>query len=157
MTTEASKAAVKRYRATPKGKIAMAKAEHQWRATPEGEEARMESQRRRRSNMIKTDAELRALARSYTPEGIRILAAVARDENQPGQTRINAVKMMMDRGWGRPSETHNINLEGEQKTLLKVVNEIVHVHETREQIEFRDQVPLLELSAEDGDGSKKPN
>jgi hypothetical protein len=127
------------------------------RQTPEGNTARTENQRLRRLARITTDAELRALARSYTPEGIRILAAVARDENQPGQTRINAIKMMMDRGWGRPSETHNINLEGEQKTLLKVVNEIVHVHETREQIEFRDQVPLLELSAENGDGSKKPN
>jgi hypothetical protein len=136
---------------------AQKQAEKQWRQTPEGRAARTENQRLRRLARITTDAELRALARSYTPEGIRILAAVARDENQPGQTRINAIKMMMDRGWGRPSETHNINLEGEQKTLLKVVNEIVHVHETREQIEFRDQVPLLELAAEDGDGTKKPN
>jgi len=112
---------------------------------------------RRKYPNLKTDVELRSLARAYTPEGVRILAAVARDTNQPGQTRINAVKMLMDRGWGRPSETHNINLDGEQRTLLKVVNEIVHVHETREQIEFRDQVPLLELPAEDGDGSKKPN
>jgi hypothetical protein len=131
--------------------------ENKRRQTPEANAARTENQRLRRLARITTDAELRALARSYTPEGIRILAAVARDENQPGQTRINAIKMMMDRGWGRPSETHNINLEGEQKPLLKVVNEIVHVHETREQIEFRDQIPLLELSAEDGDGSKKPN
>jgi len=115
--------------------------------------AKTEQQRRRRHENIKTEAELRSLARSYTTEGIRILAAVARDEAQPGQTRINAVKMMMDRGWGRPSETHNINLDGEQRTLLKVVNEIVHVHETREQIEFRDQVPLLELEPDD----KKPN
>jgi hypothetical protein len=135
---------------------AQKQADKRWRQTPEGKEARKEAQTLRRKNNIKTDAELRALARSYTPEGIRILAAVARDENQPGQTRINAVKMMMDRGWGRPSETHNINLDGEQRTLLKVVNEIVHVHETREQIEFRDQVPLLELPAEDGD-AKKPN
>jgi hypothetical protein len=44
-------------------------------------------------------------------------------------------------------------------TLLKVVNEIVHVHETREQIEFRDQMPLLELTPEDtdGNGSKSPH
>jgi ABC-type uncharacterized transport system permease subunit len=135
---------------------AQKQADKRWRQTDEGKEARRAAQSLRRKNNIKTDAELRALARSYTPEGIRILAAVARDENQPGQTRINAVKMMMDRGWGRPSETHNINLDGEQRTLLKVVNEIVHVHETREQIEFRDQVPLLELPAEDGD-AKKPN
>jgi hypothetical protein len=47
----------------------------------------------------------------------------------------------------------------DNKSLLKVVNEIVHVHETREQIEFRDQTPLLELAPEDtdGNGSKSPH
>jgi hypothetical protein len=41
----------------------------------------------------------------------------------------------------------------DNKPLLKVVNEFVHVHETREQIEFTDQVPLLELEPEDVDGN----
>ena len=70
--------------------------------------------------------------------------------------RVAAAKVLLDRGWGKCSETHRINLEGET-TLLKVVNEIVHVHETREQIELRDQTPLLELVPEDtdGNGSKK--
>jgi hypothetical protein len=46
--------------------------------------------------------------------------------------------------------------EIDDNKTLKVVNEIVHVHETRQQIEFRDQTPLLELTPEDidGDGSK---
>ena len=45
----------------------------------------------------------------------------------------------------------------DNKPLLKVVNEIVHVYETREEVEFKDQTPLLELKAEDmeGNGSKK--
>ena len=60
-------------------------------------------------------------------------------------SRIAAAKVLLDRGWGRPSETHHIDVNGET-SLLKVVNEIVHVHETREQIEFRDQTPLLELT-----------
>ena len=98
-------------------------------------------------------ADIQSLARAYTNEATRRIAAIMRDENQPGQTRLNACKMLLDRGWGRPPETHRIDVNGE-KTLLKVVNEIVHVHETREQIEFRDQVPLLELEATDG---SKPN
>ena len=40
---------------------------------------------------------------------------------------------------------HHSEVDG-NKTLLKVVNEIVHVHETREQIEFNDQTPLLEIN-----------
>jgi hypothetical protein len=70
--------------------------------------------------------------------------------------RIAAAKVLLDRGWGKCSETHNINLDGET-SLLKVVNEIVHVHETREQIEFRDQTPLLELTPEDTPTPDPPN
>ena len=41
----------------------------------------------------------------------------------------------------------------DNKTLLKVVNEIVHVYETREQIEFKDQTPLLEINPSKNGGN----
>jgi len=41
----------------------------------------------------------------------------------------------------------------DNKTLLKVVNEIVHVHETREQIEPNDQTPLLEIDPSKNGGN----
>jgi hypothetical protein len=106
-----------------------------------------------RGSVIPVD--VRSLARAYTKEGIKILAAIMRNENNPAISRVAAVKLMLDRGWGKPSETHHVDLNGETN-LLKVVNEIVHVHETREQIEFRDQTPLLKLTPEDTDdnGSK---
>ena len=58
-----------------------------------------------------------------------------------------------NRGWGKPKEMHHSEVD-DNKTLLKVVNEIVHVYETREQIEFTDGTPLLERPAQrsDGDG-----
>ena len=61
-------------------------------------------------------------------------------------------------GWGKLKEMPHSEVD-DNKTLLKVVNEIVHVYETREQIEFRDQTPLLELTPEDtdGNGSKSPH
>jgi hypothetical protein len=34
----------------------------------------------------------------------------------------------------------------DSEPITKVVNEIVHVYETREQIEFNDQTPLLEIN-----------
>ena len=69
--------------------------------------------------------------------------------------RIVAAKVLLDRGWGKPKEMHHSEVDN-NKTLLKVVNEIVHVHETREQIELRDQVPLLELTPEEiEDGASK--
>jgi len=99
--------------------------------------------------------DVRSLARGYTKEGIKILASIMRNESNPAMSRVAAVKLMLDRGWGSASQTHKIDISGET-SLLKVVNEIVHVHETREQIEFRDQTPLLELVPEDSDdnGSK---
>ena len=71
--------------------------------------------------------------------------------------RVAAAKVLLDRGWGKPKEIHHSEVD-DNKTL-KVVNEIVHVHETREQIQFRDQTPLLELTPEDtdGNGSKSPH
>src|SRR5215475_13792268 len=113
-------------------------------------------QKRRRREDIREDVNLRSLCRSYTNEGVRTLAALMRDENQPGMVRAACVKILFERGWGKPLETHHVDVN-DGGTLLKVVNEIVHVHETREQVEFRDQTPLLELTPEDtqGNGSKQ--
>jgi hypothetical protein len=100
--------------------------------------------------------DIRSLCRAYTSEGTRVLASIMRDENVPAMSRVAAVKVLFDRGWGKAAEHHRVNVEGEGASLLRVVNEIVHVHETREQVEFRDQTPLLELVPEDTDdnGSK---
>jgi hypothetical protein len=100
--------------------------------------------------------DIRSLCRAYTSEGTRVLASIMRDENVPAMSRVAAIKVLFDRGWGKASETHKIDVNGET-SLLKVVNEIVHVHETREQIEFRDQTPLLELVPEDTDGNGSKN
>src|SRR6516164_3548354 len=98
--------------------------------------------------MPKNRGHIASLARSYTDTAIKTLAGIMMEPNSPPMARVAAAKVLLDRGWGKCSETHNINLDGET-SLLKVVNEIVHVHETREQIEFRDQTPLLELTPED--------
>ena len=105
--------------------------------------------------MPKNLGHIESLARSYTRTAIKTLAGIMMEQTSPPMARIMAAKVLLDRGWGKPKEMHHS--EGDDnKTLLKVVNEIVHVHETREQIEFRDQTPLLELTPEDTDdnGSK---
>ena len=106
--------------------------------------------------MPKNLGHIQSLARSHTDTAIRVLVGIMNTETYPAMSRVAAAKVLLDRGWGKPKEMHHSEVD-DNKTLLKVVNEIVHVHETREQIEFRDQVPLLELSPEDidGDDSKK--
>ena len=93
------------------------------------------------------------LSRSYTDTAIKTLAGIMMEPNCPPMARVAAAKVLLDRGWGKPKEMHHSEVD-DNKTLLKVVNEIVHVHETREQIEFRDQTPLLELTPEDTDDNE---
>src|SRR6516164_2834233 len=106
--------------------------------------------------MPKNLGHIESLARSHTKTAIQVLAGIMREPTVQPMARVAAAKALLDRGWGKPKEMHHSEVD-DNKTLLKVVNEIVHVYETREQIEFRDQVPLLELSPEDidGDDSKK--
>lgn len=99
-------------------------------------------------------ADVRSLSRSYTKEATMRIAAIMRDENINPQVCLTAAGMLLDRGWGKASEVHRVNVEGEGASLMRVVNEIVHVHETREQVEFRDQQPLLELAPTDDDASQ---
>jgi hypothetical protein len=108
--------------------------------------------------MPKNLGHIESLARSYTETAIKTLAGIMMEQTSPPMARIVAAKVLLDRGWGKPKEMHHGEVD-DNKTLLKVVNEIVHVHETREQIEFRDQTPLLELTPEDTDdnGSKSPH
>src|SRR5262250_2212528 len=102
--------------------------------------------------MPKNLGHIESLARSYTDTAIKTLAGIMMEQTSPPMARIVAAKVLLDRGWGKPKEMPHSEVD-DNKTLLKVVNEIVHVYETREQIEFRDQTPLLELTPEDTDGN----
>jgi len=45
-----------------------------------------------------------AKAREYTVESIETLAAIMRDEDQPGATRVAAADKILDRGYGKPTQ-----------------------------------------------------
>ena len=92
--------------------------------------------------MPKNRGHIASLARSYTDTAIKTLAGIMMEQTSPPMARIAAAKVLLDRGWGKPKEMHHSEVD-DNKMLLKVVNEIVHVYETREQIEFNDQTPLL--------------
>ncbi len=47
-----------------------------------------------------------ALARKHAREAIDALVEVVNSPNQPGQVRIAAATALLDRGYGKPSETH---------------------------------------------------
>jgi len=96
--------------------------------------------------------DIRSLARGHSKEALAVLVKIMKDDTHTGLTRIAAAKAVLERGWGKPAENHHIDMNGDT-SLLKVVNEIVHVHETREQIEFNDQTPLLEINPSKNGGN----
>jgi hypothetical protein len=102
--------------------------------------------------MPKNLGHIESLARSYTDTAIKTLAGIMMEQTSPPMGRIAAAKVLLDRGWGKPKEMPHSEVD-DNKTLLKVVNEIVHVHETREQIEFNDQTPLLEINPSKNGGN----
>ena len=50
----------------------------------------------------KTLAIVQNLARSYTETSIKVLGEIMEDEDERGATRIAAIQVLLDRGWGRP-------------------------------------------------------
>jgi len=81
---------------------------------------------------------LREIARTY-------IEKAAADDMQ-------AIKELADRLDGKPAQM--LEHSGpDSEPITKVVNEIVHVYETREQIEFNDQTPLLEIKPSKNGGN----
>jgi hypothetical protein len=65
---------------------------------------------------------------------------------------MQAIKELADRLDGKPAQM--LEHSGpDSEPITKVVNEIVHVYETREQIEFNDQTPLLEINPSKNGGN----
>ena len=51
-------------------------------------------------------AQIRSLCRAYTDEAVRSLAAIMRQADAPPGARIQAIAILLDRGWGKPPQPH---------------------------------------------------
>jgi hypothetical protein len=51
-------------------------------------------------------ADIRSLCRSYTDEAVRSLAAIKRQADAPPRARIQAIAILLDRGWGKAPQPH---------------------------------------------------
>jgi hypothetical protein len=66
----------------------------------------------------KLPLDLDSLARSYTEEAVRQIAAVLSNDLDTGR-RLTAAGMMLDRGWGRPKQDNTHTLSGEVRVVLR--------------------------------------
>ena len=71
-------------------------------------------------------ADIRDLCRKFGAEGVELLADIARDRDQPGRARVEAIKELFARGYGRVvSSTDVMFLMNERKADRGEV--VVHV------------------------------
>ena len=54
----------------------------------------------------KIPADIRSLCRAYTDESVRHLAAIMRQPEFPPSARLQAIAILLDRGWGRAPQPH---------------------------------------------------
>ena len=66
----------------------------------------------------KLPLDLDSLARSYTEEAVRQIAAVLSNDVDTGR-RLTAAGMLLDRGWGKPKTDNNHTLSGEVRVIMR--------------------------------------
>jgi hypothetical protein len=74
------------------------------------------------------------LACEQTETALNVIIGIMNSDSVLPADRLKAAGMILDRGWGKPNKT--LVTEGaEGPGLRRIVREIVHVTETREQID----------------------
>jgi hypothetical protein len=56
--------------------------------------------------VVKRPADLRSLARAYTQKGVDVLGGYVNSDNIDPEIKLRAIKMLWERGWGTPPQTH---------------------------------------------------
>jgi len=68
---------------------------------------------------IKNETWLKSLCRSYTEANVRTLAGWACGPETPDDLKMKAIGMLMERGWGRPTQDNTHTLQGEVRVILR--------------------------------------
>jgi hypothetical protein len=67
--------------------------------------------------------DLKSLARGYTEKGIEVLGGYINSPEIPPEIKVQAVKIMFERGWGRPNQPVEARHEGEIKITVRQITE----------------------------------
>ena len=72
--------------------------------------------------MTKATIEVRSLARQHTEAAISTLVEVMNNPKAQSRSRVSAAMALLDRGWGKPKETHEHGVTSELAELLKAID-----------------------------------
>ena len=87
----------------------------------------------RRSGQRKSRTEIASLARGYTETVLKMLAGLVTREDVAPAARIAAGIALLDRGWGKP--TQSFDLQDERPPVTEIFNRIVDP-ENPDRLEF---------------------
>jgi hypothetical protein len=68
-------------------------------------------------------ANIRSLCRSYTGEAVRSLAAIMRQADAPPKARIQAIAILLDRGWGKAAQPHTGEDDKDIRVTIRNITE----------------------------------
>lgn len=70
--------------------------------------------------MAKALTDIRSLARVHTEAALRTLAGIMRQPDAPPSARVQAASVLLDRGWGKPHQTSDVNVN---RTVTQMTRE----------------------------------
>lgn len=73
--------------------------------------------------MAKASTEIRSLARSHTNSALKVLAGIMNEPDAPHAARVSAANALLDRGWGKPTQT----IGGDDENPVSVLHRIERV------------------------------
>jgi hypothetical protein len=76
--------------------------------------------------MPKTLTEIRSIARSHTRTALNVLVGVMRNTKAPPPARIAAANAILDRGWGKATQTIENGDDGALELIHRIERVIVH-------------------------------
>ena len=65
------------------------------------------------------EIDLRSLARAYTKASIQKLGGYANSDKVEPDIQLRAIGMLLDRGWGKPSQETQTQAKGEIRVVLR--------------------------------------
>ena len=60
----------------------------------------------------KATESIRDIARQYTADAVNALVGIVNDKNEPAAARVGAANALLDRGYGKPTQTLDLDVVG---------------------------------------------
>ena len=81
---------------------------------------------RKKGTPNKATAEVRELAREYTPAVVKALFSIVEDTKAPSAARVSAGAVLLDRGHGKPTTSVDMRMDG-QVSLVDLLTSLAVV------------------------------